>query len=76
LIARDLVARELIAYLGSVAMDEDDVPPRRGEIHNGSETRTSMTKLIADRRPLTWGSDRVPSERDDDRFRGWHGGAT
>ena len=78
LICRDLVARQFVADLRSVAMDEHDVPPRRREVHDGHETRARMAELIADRRPLTGWRDGVSSERDNDRSRGGdrHGGAT
>ena len=76
LISRDLVPRELIAHLRSVAVNEHDVPAGGGEIDDGRETGAGMTELIADGRPLIGWGDGVPSEGDDDGSRVGHGGAT
>src|SRR5439155_980885 len=66
LIGGDLVARQLIADLRAVPVDQDDVPSRRGEIHDRDETRARMPELIADRLPLTGGSDGVSLEGSND----------
>ena len=76
LIAGDFVARQLVADLRSVAVDQHDVPSRCRELHDRDEARARMPKLIADRRPLTGRSDGISSEGDNDRSRGRHGGAT
>jgi len=76
LIAGDLVARQLVADLRSISMNQDDVPRCGREVHDRRETRPRVVELIADRRPLAGWRDGVSSEGDDDRSRGRHGGAT
>jgi len=73
----DLVARQLVAHLGAVAVHEGDVPPRARQLDDGGEALARMPELIGDGRPLALRGDGIAAQRDDDRARPRiHGGAT
>src|SRR2546425_314138 len=70
---RDLVARQLVAHLGPVSVNQRDPPAVPGQVHDRRQALARMAELIRDRGALARWRDGVPTQRDDDGA--WHHGA-
>ena len=66
LIGGELVARQVVTDLGPVAVDQRDVPPGAGQVHDGGEALARVAELIGDGGPFPRRGDGVAAERDDD----------
>jgi len=73
LVGRDLVARQLVAHLGPVSVNQRDPPAVPGQVHDRRQALARMAELIRDRGALARWRDGVPTQRDDDGA--WHHGA-
>ena len=72
-LARELVADQLIADLGAVAVDDADVPPGERELDDRNEAGTRMPELFGDRRVRAVGGERVSAYGNDGGLPGrWH----
>jgi hypothetical protein len=67
LVAGELVASEIIAYLGAVAVHDRDAPAAAGQVYHRRETFARVAELVGDRGALTDRGNRVPTQRHDDR---------
>ena len=62
--ARFLVAHQLVTNLRSISVDYDDAPSIEREVHYGSEARSAVAELIANRRMFARRRKRVPPNGD------------